>query len=136
MLSVMISGHFNGLHSGHLDYMEQAKKLGSVICIVSSDRQLDIKRREHLPEDERLKLAETLLRGLGCDFLVFLNAWDRDISVAEALSRWNPDIFLRGYDKTPEDMPKGERMVCEANGIQVKYAENRIGERHSSEVFS
>ena len=38
---VVVSGYFNPIHSGHLDYLEEAKKLGDyLVVIVNSDNQV------------------------------------------------------------------------------------------------
>ncbi len=135
---VMISGFFDGFHSGHLDYLEQAVGYGdSIICILASDEQVIKKKgKVNIHEKERLWILDTFLRGIGCNYLVFVNVWDKDTTlVAEALKHWKPDVFFRGYDKKPERMSPEERKVCEEFGIEIVYAKNRIGERHSSEIF-
>ena len=44
MKYVVISGYFNPIHCGHLDYIESAKKLGDfLIVIVNNDNQVDLK---------------------------------------------------------------------------------------------
>ena len=41
MRVVVISGYFNPLHSGHLDYIKEASSLGDkLIVIVNSDESL------------------------------------------------------------------------------------------------
>jgi cytidyltransferase-like protein len=40
MKTVVVSGYFNPLHKGHIDYISAAKKLGDyLIVIVNNDRQ-------------------------------------------------------------------------------------------------
>lgn len=136
----MVSGHFDGLHSDHLKYIEQASKYGDVIiCIVSTDKQLIMKKgQSHISEKDRLWLVETLLWGDRINHIVRLNEWDRDTpSVAEALRYWKPNIFYRGFDKKPDDMPEAETKVCMELGIEVIYAKDAYNEHrlHSSEVF-
>ncbi len=132
--TVMVSGHFDGFHSAHLDYLQQAARLGYVICLVSSDAQVVRKKgKVNIPERERRWVVATMLTGLGCPHTTAINRWDTDTkTIANALRQMKPDILLRGYDKTPADMPDDEWQVCQELGIEVRYAENRIGERHSS----
>lgn len=135
--TVMVSGHFDGFHSGHLDYLEQATKQGdSIICIISSDKQLLMKKEKvNIHEKERLWILDTILRGIGCNYQVFINVWDIETpTITEALRQWKPDVLFRGYDKKPETMPEAERKVCKELDIEIVYAKNRIGERHSSEM--
>ena len=136
--SILVSGHFDGFHSGHLDYLKQAMEYRKkVICIVSSDKQLLMKRgKVNIPETERRDIVGTILRGLGADYSIFINKYDNGTAtVTEALHHFKPSIFLRGYDKKPKTMPEAERWMCEKLSIKVLYAKNRIGERHSSEIF-
>jgi len=133
----MVSGHFDGFHGGHLDYLEQAAEYGDIICIVSSDKQLLMKKGKiHMHEDERLRVVETMLKGIGCEHSAFINIWDTETpTIADALFCLNPSILFRGYDKTLDTMPGDERKVCEWLGVKVIHAKNRIGERHSTEIF-
>ena len=135
---VMVSGHFDGFHSGHLDYIIQSLQLGcKLLCIVSTDKQLRLKKgKVNVEESYRWRILDLILRGMNYEHCVFLNLWDDNTTqVTEALRHFKPDIFFRGYDKTLETMPPEERKVCEELGIEIIHAKNRIGERHSSEIF-
>ena len=59
---VVVSGYFNPIHSGHLDYLEQAKKLGDyLVVIVNSDKQVEMKGSDpFMNEYERLKIVRAL----------------------------------------------------------------------------
>jgi hypothetical protein len=104
---------------------------------VSSDKQLLMKKGKiKIPQRERLWIVDTMLKGIGCQYLAFINIWDTETAgVSEALRQWHPDMFFRGYDKKLETMPEDEKQVCEELRIEIKHAKNRIGERHSSEIF-
>lgn len=135
---VMVSGHFDGFHNGHLDYLEQAAEIADhLYCIVSSDKQLMLKKgKVNNSEENRRYLVDLILKGMNIPHDVFINRRDTKTTlVAETLRYFKPDIFFRGYDKTLETMPKEERKVCEEHGIEIIHAKNRIGEKHSSEVF-
>ena len=133
---VMISGYFEGIHSGHLDYLLQAVRMGNIICIVASDSQVLLKKGVvKIPERERLLLVATMLRGLGSKFVVCLNYWDKDTTITETLKKWKPKILFRGYDKKIETMPPTEYQVCKELGIEIIHAKPFIGERHSTEIF-
>jgi len=132
----MISGHFNGFHGGHLDYIKQAMCISDYLtCVLTSDKQLLMKGGKlNQTECERKEILEFLIKvGYG---EVVINIWDTETTlVAEALRYFRPAVFFRGYDKTLETMPAEERKVCEELGIKIINAQNRIGERHSSEIF-
>ena len=59
---VVASGYFNPIHSGHLNYLEQAKKIGDyLIVIVNSDEQVKMKGSDpFMNENERLKIVRSL----------------------------------------------------------------------------
>ena len=136
--SVLVSGYFDGLHNGHLDYLEQAKGYGDFIyCIVANDEQLMRKKgRIFATAKERGHLVDVVLKGLRIPHVVYTPFYHTtNDTVADAIRFFRPQVFFRGYDKTLETMPEDERKVCDELGIEIVHAKNRIGERHSSEVF-
>lgn len=59
--TVMVFGAFDGVHSGHLYYLQEAKKLGSLIVAIARDcSPWHYKVAFKLPEEERLKTVEML----------------------------------------------------------------------------
>ena len=54
--AIMVSGYFNPIHKGHLEYINNAKAQAEVlIVIVNSDHQRALKgSKEFQKEDERL----------------------------------------------------------------------------------
>tara|TARA_R110002012_G_scaffold258544_2_gene439047 strand:- start:984 stop:1436 length:453 start_codon:yes stop_codon:yes gene_type:complete len=59
---VVVSGYFNPIHSGHLDYLESAKELGDyLIVIVNNDKQVELKGSvPFMNEEERVKIVSSL----------------------------------------------------------------------------
>lgn len=59
---VMAFGAFDGIHTGHLNYLKTAKKLGDVlvVAIARDNAPWKFTPRYHLPENERKKLIEEL----------------------------------------------------------------------------
>ena len=72
---VAISGYFNPLHVGHLEYIEQSKKLGDkLIVIVNNDKQAILKKgTTFMKEDERVKIMESIID-------IHLNFFSKSIS--------------------------------------------------------
>jgi len=69
------------------------------ICIVSSDRQLMMKKgKVNIPEQGRRRILELILGGLCYESEdksahTYVNIWDAKTTlVAEALRYWEPDI--------------------------------------------
>ena len=117
---VIVSGYFNPLHKGHLEYFEQAKQHGDELwVIVNSDLQRELKgAKEFMKEDERLQIIQALRIA---DFAIV--SVDKDRTVREsigliAMFNQNSQIaFCNGGDQTNHTIP--EREVCEELGIEL-----------------
>ena len=59
---VLVTGGFDPLHSGHIDFFNEAKKLGDKLVVgVNSDEWLTRKKgRPFMPFQERLKIVQNL----------------------------------------------------------------------------
>ena len=59
---VIASGYFNPAHTGHLDYLENAKDLGDLLfVIVNNDRQVELKGSQCFTgEDQRTRIIQAL----------------------------------------------------------------------------
>ena len=127
MKTVMVSGNFDPFHYIHLEYIKKASALGNLICIVSNDHQVILKKgKVNEPSCERLEILLLIFKGLGIGGEILLNVWDRDtITITEALRLIKPDILCRGSDKTIEDMPSEEKRVCDEMGIEIVHIEGR-----------
>ena len=79
----IVSGYFNPLHDGHLDYIECAKKLcDTLIVIVNNDEQVRLKgSKKFLPEDIRCRI----LRSIKFVDAVILSVDKKDTTVVETL---------------------------------------------------
>ena len=111
---VCVSGYFNPLHAGHIEYFEKSKALGDkLIVIVNNDKQSFLKKgSSFMPENERL----TIVRSLRIvDFAIL--SIDEDRTVCKTLESVRPDVFSNGGDQTNDSIPEGP--VCEKLGIQM-----------------
>ena len=117
---VVVSGYFNPLHKGHLEYFEQAKQHGDELwVIVNSDLQRELKgSKEFMKEDERLQIIQALRV---VDFAIV--SLDKDRTVRKSLgliamfSQGKRIAFANGGDQTNETIP--EREVCEELVIEL-----------------
>jgi cytidyltransferase-like protein len=59
---VVVSGYFNPIHSGHIDYLESAKEIGDyLIVIVNNDKQVELKGSvPFMNQEERVKIVSSL----------------------------------------------------------------------------
>lgn len=113
---VVASGYFNPLHSGHLYYLEKAKKLGDkLIVIVNNDKQVKLKGSiPFMNENERVKIISSLK----CVDKVFLSI-DKDKTVCKSLEYLKPNFFAKGGDSTPKNVP--ELNLCKKLGARVVF---------------
>lgn len=111
---VCVSGYFNPLHCGHLEYFEKSKKLGDLlVVIVNNDRQSILKKgSSFMPEGERLRI----IRSLGIVDMAILSI-DEDRTVCKTLRAVRPHVFANGGDQFNDVIP--EREVCEELGIEL-----------------
>jgi FAD synthetase len=93
----LVFGTFDGLHSGHVNFLGQAKSHGDyLIAVVSRDSTgKKIKRRRPL-NNERKRLEEVRKCGL-INEAVLGHKDDRYKIVKEI----NPDVICLGYDQKP-----------------------------------
>jgi cytidyltransferase-like protein len=106
---VLVTGGFDPLHSGHIEYFKSAKKLGDLLVVgINSDAWLSRKKgAPFMPEQERNGIVKNLSM---VDRTIFFN--DRDGSAKEAirdLRALYPNdqiVFANGGDRTQENIPE------------------------------
>ena len=141
MRVVVISGYFNPLHVGHLDYIENAKKLGDyLIVIVNSDKQVEIKgSKSFMREEQRKRIVSSI--GNVNEAIISI---DTDASVVKTLisiwNRYSTDpffdhmIFANGGDRKKGFVPETD--ACERLGIIPKYGVGGEKVESSSNLLS
>lgn len=106
---VVITGGFDPIHGGHIDYINAARELGSILIVgVNSDEWLVRKKgRSFMPFEDRIAIVEALN---GVDYAIPFN--DRDDSAKDAIAwarRVYPNhaiIFANGGDRTQINIPE------------------------------
>ena len=114
IIRVAVSGYFDPIHIGHLDYLELAKKLGDkLVVIVNNNHQCKLKKgKPFMDELDRIRIVESL----GIVDEVFLSI-DSDRSVCKSLEEIKPDIFANGGDRFESDSP--ESGICKKYNIEM-----------------
>ena len=114
MKTVAISGYFDPIHVGHLEYIELSKRMGDyLVVIVNNNHQCKLKKGKHfMDEKDRIKIVESIK---GVDE-VFLSI-DSDKTVCKSLEKIKPDIFTNGGDRHNQEIP--ESIVCKKHGIEL-----------------
>ena len=119
--AIIVSGYFNPIHKGHLEYINNAKALADeLFVIVNSDYQRELKgSKEFQSEEERLLIIQNLK---AVDKAIL--SIDEDLTVIKTLElifdKYNGDYklsFANGGDQNNDTIP--ERPVCEKLGISL-----------------
>ena len=118
---IIVSGYFNPLHKGHLEYFNKSKNLGDkLFVIVNNDNQRILKGSEKfMLEDERVMIIESLSL---IDY-TFLSI-DQDLTVCKTIKLIFDEFssvysfsFANGGDQTNERIP--EYSICKKLGIDL-----------------
>ena len=114
MKKVAISGYFDPIHVGHLEYIEMSKKLCDyLIVIVNNNKQCVLKKgKPFMDEMDRIKI----IKAIKWVDEVFLCV-DEDSTVCKSLEKIKPDIFTNGGDRHNTEIP--EAVVCRKYGIEL-----------------
>ena len=123
MIVGIISGYFNPLHYGHIEYINEAKKYSNkLICIVNNDHQVTLKgSRPFMDEQHRANI----LSNLKSVDEVFVSI-DKDTAQCESLnylrSKYPDDglIFFNSGDRKEQNIDVRESDICRKNGIQER----------------
>ena len=118
---IIVSGYFNPLHKGHIEYFLNAKKQGDkLFVIVNSDYQRKIKgSKEFMKEDERAFIIDQL-KIVDKSFISI----DKDRSVCETIKLIHNKYslkydlcFANGGDQTNDSIP--EKPICKKLNISL-----------------
>lgn len=119
--AIIVSGYFNPIHKGHIEYFQNAKANGDeLFVIVNSDLQRELKgSREFQDENERVFIVKNLRLVDKC----FLSI-DKDRTVVESIkmifnefgNEYNL-VFANGGDQFNDCSPEGP--ICELLGIKL-----------------
>ena len=113
----MVSGGYDPIHIGHIRQIKEASNYGKVIVVLNSDEWLQRKKGYvFMPYEER----KEILLSLKYVHRVFHQAGHGD-TVAESILRYQPNIFCKGGDRTPDTMPQDELDACEKVGCRIVY---------------
>ena len=114
MKRVAVSGYFDPIHIGHLEYLKLAKELGDkLVVIVNNNDQCVLKKgKPFMDELDRVEIV----RSLEMVDEVFLSI-DKDKTVCASLEEIKPDIFANGGDRSTGEIP--ESSICKKYNIEM-----------------
>ena len=119
--AVIVSGYFNPIHKGHLEYFHNAKSHGDALfVIVNSDHQRALKGSKEFQDEQERVFIVSSLRVVDKVFLSI----DKDRTVCETIRHIHKEFgnkyalaFANGGDQNNDTIP--ERPVCERLGISL-----------------
>ncbi len=100
---VFVSGVFDNLHPGHLNFFRQAwrlaeKEKGQLIVVIALDENV-LKRKGRLPAENqliRLQKVKDFLEKSECNYIGVLGNKKKKYFM---LNKYNPDLIFLGYDQ-------------------------------------
>lgn len=120
----IVSGYFNPLHAGHIEYINAAKKqCDYLICIINNDDQVKLKGSALFMDEDHRKIIVENLKGI--DFAVV--SIDDDLSVSQTLENIsnlegiNENcrlLFFNSGDRNPENQNLKEVNICKDKNIE------------------
>jgi cytidyltransferase-like protein len=122
----IISGYFNPIHTGHVDYMEEARdKCDFLYAIVNSDHQVGLKgSKKFMDEYSRLRIV-LAMQSVNRAMISIDKDGTVVRSIAEILKQYRDDpfvdgiYFMNGGDRGDTNTPEAD--FCEHNGINLTY---------------
>ena len=118
---IIVSGYFNPIHEGHIEYFNNSKVLGAeLFVIVNNDSQRELKgSKEFQKEDERLLIVKAIKY---VDFAIV--SVDQDKTQIESIkeihsifSETHNLAFANGGDQNNDTIP--EARICEELGVSL-----------------
>lgn len=119
---ILVSGYFNPIHKGHIEYFENARKCGDQLwVIVNSDLQRDLKGSAAFQdENERLKIVGSLRV---VDKAIMSIDHDRTVRktiediVKNNSTMYRKFMFANGGDQNNDSIP--EAQICKELGVEL-----------------
>jgi cytidyltransferase-like protein len=118
---IIVSGYFNPIHKGHIEYFNNAKAIADeLFVIVNNDHQRALKgSKEFQKEEERVFIVSNIKSVNHCILSI-----DQDRTVCKTIEKIAVDFgndyelsFANGGDQNNNTIP--ERPICDQMGITL-----------------
>lgn len=143
---VLVTGGFDPIHSGHIEYLNEAKKLGDILIVgINSDEWLIRKKGQFfLPFNERACIVSNMKSVT--DVIRFDDTDDTACLAIEKVIEMYPNdkiIFANGGDRTSMNIPEMNRIynsevkfVFGVGGFEKKNSSRWILDRWKNNEIS
>ena len=119
--AIIVSGYFNPIHKGHLEYFKNAKKLSEeLFVIVNSDFQRELKGSKAFQDEEERMFIVNSIKGVDKAILSI----DKDRTVCKTIQKIANEFseeyelsFANGGDQNNDTIP--EKPICKELGVSL-----------------
>ena len=119
--AIIVSGYFNPIHKGHLEYFHNAKKnADELFVIVNSDLQRELKGSKAFQNEDERMIIINHIKGVDKAILSI----DQDRTVCETIQKIANDFgnkyelsFANGGDQNNDTIP--EKPICQKLGVKL-----------------
>ena len=119
--AIIVSGYFNPIHKGHIEYFNNAKALADeLFVIVNNDHQRALKGSKAFQKEEERMIIVSNIKAV--DHAILSIDEDRTVCatlkmIAEKNGHEYELAFANGGDQNNETIP--EREICNEKGIKL-----------------
>lgn len=119
--AIIVSGYFNPIHKGHLEYFKNAKQHADYLfVIVNSDLQRELKGSKPFQDEKERIIIVNSIKGVDKAILSI----DKDRTVCETIKKIAQEYgeeyslaFANGGDQNNDTIP--EKPICEQLGVKL-----------------
>jgi len=119
--AIVVSGYFNPIHKGHLEYFKHAKEIADeLFVIVNSDLQRKLKGSKAFQDEEERMIIISNIKAVDKAFL----SVDNDRTVCKTIEKIVADhgsqyelAFANGGDQNNDTIP--EKPICKKLNVQL-----------------
>ena len=119
--AIIVSGYFNPIHKGHLEYFKNAKQHADYLfVIVNSDLQRELKGSKPFQDEKERMIIVNSIKGVDKAILSI----DKDKTVCETIKKIAQEYgeeyslaFANGGDQNNDTIP--EKPICEQLGVKL-----------------
>tara|TARA_A100001388_G_scaffold275226_1_gene260325 strand:+ start:1196 stop:1615 length:420 start_codon:yes stop_codon:yes gene_type:complete len=119
--AIIVSGYFNPIHKGHLEYFKNAKQHADYLfVIVNSDLQRELKGSKPFQDEKERMFIVNSIKGVDKAILSI----DKDRTVCETIKKIAQEYgeeyslaFANGGDQNNDTIP--EKPICEQLGVKL-----------------